>query len=140
MNVKKNIKILNHVILPVFLGGMIYIIFRTQTLLMFKWFSFLGLNEIIYFFRSFATMKISDWIKFSLPDALWVYAAMLIMMIIWDFKLNKKSFIWIFIAPAFGIIGELTQLFFLPGTFDPIDLYLCILATLFGLIQIKFIN
>jgi hypothetical protein len=145
---KKLKLILLHVILPTFVGGMIYIIFRAKTLWMFSWFEVLKLDTLINYLRNFRKVEIWDWVKFSLPDALWVYSFTMIMIIIWDFKLNKKSAFWILLAPALGIFGELSQLInLIPnlnssllkklGTFDLIDFILVCLAVFLALIQLK---
>ncbi|NWO18874.1 hypothetical protein [Leptotrichia sp. oral taxon 223] len=111
-------KVILHVILPIFIGSMIYILFREKTLLMFDWFSYLKLDFIIDFLRNNFygyRMYISKSILFSLPDALWVYSFTMFLSIY--FK-NRILLSVIFIG---SIITEISQLWFVVGTFDIYD-------------------
>lgn len=111
-------KVILHVILPIFIGSMIYILFREKTLLMFDWFSYLKLDFIIDFLRNNFyeyRMYIPKSILFSLPDALWVYSFTMFLSIY--FK-NRILLSVIFIG---SIITEISQLWFVVGTFDIYD-------------------
>ena len=118
-------------ILPLFLGGMIYILFRSTSLLMFSWFEILGVNSYITLFREHINLPAKfSWIIFSLPDALWVFSFTCMMAIVWQNRLSFQSLLWIFLAPAIGILSELCQaLSIVPGTFDYSDLALIIMAS-----------
>lgn len=124
-------------IISLFLGGLIYIIYRTEDLLMFRWFEFLKLNFLVDELQLLSHYNLPDWFVFSLPDALWIYSFSMAMLYIWDGELNKKSFLWILVAPILGIFGEIAQIFGLEGTFDLMDLLLCIVASLLIFVQIK---
>lgn len=111
-------KVILHVILPIFIGSMIYILFREKTLLMFDWFGYLKLDFIINFLRNNFygyRMYIPKSILFSLPDALWVYSFTMFLSIY--FK-NRILLSVIFIG---SIITEISQLWFVVGTFDIYD-------------------
>ena len=62
-----------HIITPLLIGGLIYVCFRSPEII---------LNKIVYssdflsgiFIRLSTTIQFPDWIIFSLPDALYVYA------------------------------------------------------------------
>jgi len=72
-----------------------------------------------------------DWIIYSLPDALWMFALMLVIMMIWDFRLTRQSIPWIILAVIAGILFEIGQgINIIKGTFDPIDV-ICILICAF---------
>jgi hypothetical protein len=107
-----------HVVLTMFVGGVIYILFRSNNLLMFRWFEFLKIDKFVYFLReyTFSYRKyIPESILFSLPDCLWVYS--FTMFLSFYFK-N----IFIIIIPCTGsILTEIGQLWFVPGTFDIMD-------------------
>ena len=63
-------------ILPVIVGGLIYLTYRTDSLLMLGWFNNIGLSDTVDFLRSnqhLQNLTIPNWIKFSLPDALWLF-------------------------------------------------------------------
>ena len=111
-------KLVLHIVLPIFIGSTIYILFREKTLLMFDWLSYLKLDFIIDFLRNnfygYRT-RIPKSILFSLPDALWVYSFTMFLSIY--FK-NKILLSIIFIG---SIITEILQLWFVIGTFDIYD-------------------
>ena len=111
-------KLVLHIILPIFVGSTIYVLFREKTLLMFDWFSYLKLDFIIdslrnnfYGYRTYIPKNI----LFSLPDALWVYSFTMFLSIY--FK-NRILLSIIFIG---SIITEISQLWFVVGTFDIYD-------------------
>ena len=111
-------KVVLHIIFPIFIGSMIYVLFREKTLLIFDWFNYLKLNFIINFLRNNFyryKMYIPKSILFSLPDALWVYSFTMFLSIY--FK-NKILLSVIFIG---SIITEILQLWFVIGTFDIYD-------------------
>lgn len=120
--------------LPVLLGGLIYLTYRADTLLMFIWFKYIGLTGFINFLRTdnlLQNLTIPNWVKFSLPDALWLFSFTYSILLLWDFKLNRQSVIWIFLAPTVGLFSELGQLVgAIRGTFDNVDLLLLLLATI----------
>ena len=111
-------KVILHIALPIFVGSMIYILFREKELLMFNWFNYLKLNFIIDFLRNnFYEYRIyiPKSILFSLPDALWVYSFTMFLSIY--FK-NRIILSVIFVG---SIITEILQLWFVVGTFDIYD-------------------
>jgi hypothetical protein len=132
-----------HIFLPLFLGGFIYILFRSESLLMFKWFHFLGADSLIHNLRIQAaqhTRSTPEFILFSLPDGVWVYSLTFLMGSLWRSASLFARLFWVSIGPVLGMGGELGQLFgFVPGTFDYKDLLICLFATLgaLTLTQIK---
>ena len=111
-------KVILHIALPIFIGSMIYILFREKELLMFNWFNYLKLNFIIDFLRNNFyehRIYIPKSILFSLPDALWVYSFTMFLSIY--FK-NRIILSVIFVG---SIITEILQLWFVIGTFDIYD-------------------
>jgi len=127
--------------LPVILGGLIYLTYRTDTLLMFGWFKKIELSNLIIFLRSnehLQRLAIPNWVKFSLPDALWLFSFIYILLLLWDFNINRQSEFWIFLAPIIGLFSELGQLIgIIPGTFDIVDVLLLVLATLLPFISVN---
>lgn len=126
MNLKERYSFgFKHVMLPLFLGGLIYILFRSTKLRMFAWFSFIGLDGVIRktrtFFFAFKNY-IPNWIYFSLPDGLWIYSFTSALIIYWDNK-NKSIKTWLLIPFTMGILIEILQgMKLFPGTFDYLDL------------------
>ncbi len=111
-------KVILHIVLPIFIGSMIYILFREKNLLMFEWFSYFKLDFIIDFLRNnFYEYRtyIPKSVLFSLPDALWVYSFTMFLSIYFKNKIILSA---IFVG---SIITEILQLWFVVGTFDIYD-------------------
>lgn len=127
----RNIKIILTVFLPLLIGGLAYILFRADSLLMFRWFDNIGLGETIKTFRqSIGHSIFPAWMIYSLPDALWIFSFTSFMLIIWRQKFSAQSIPWIFIAPTIGLLSEIGQAFhFVRGTFDVTDLTLILIAS-----------
>ena len=122
-----------HVIIPMIIGGFIYILFRENTLVMFDWFNSLGFESIIYHFRENINTNIHlpKWIVYSLPDGIWIYSLTSLMILIWRLDSNKIKYIWFLIGPLLGISAEMGQLFnIIPGTFDNTDIAFCLIASI----------
>jgi len=126
-------------------GGLIYLLFRTSSLKMFEWYNTIGLgtftNKLRVLTLPFA-YKIPDWILYSLPDGLWIFSYISLILFIWQNKISKNSLFWILLIPFIAISSEIGQLFrIVPGTFDLTDiiLYLIGITTPF-LIFTNFIN
>ena len=108
--------------IPLFIGCLIYVLFRTDTLLY---------NKLLgNLFTQIASPNtfLQRIILFSLPDGLW---AMSYTMLIFHLRKDKtvRTLIWSIIIPIVGILSEIGQLYYLiPGTFDIIDLIMYIVA------------
>ncbi len=129
-----------HVFLPLIIGGLIYISFRSLSLRMFNWFEMVGISEFTSFIRAiFNPLKvhIPSWTYFSLPDGLWVYSFSSAYLILWSSQFKKGKY-WLLIPLLFGAIIELAQgLKIFPGTFDILDFTFCIIAFTLSIIIIK---
>ena len=119
-----------HIVLPMVIGGVIYILFRSDKLLMFRWFEFIKLDKLIYSVRDYTfyyRKYIPESILFSLPDCLWVYS--FTMFLSYYFR-N----IFIILIPCIGsVLTETGQLWFVPGTFDIMDVLYMLAATAIAL-------
>lgn len=131
-------------IMPVFTGGFIYLTYRTENLLMFRWLEKIGLYSLIDFLRNnefLQKINIPNWARYSLPDALWLFSFIYIVLTLWNFQINRHSLFWITLVPAIGLFSELGQQFgIIPGTFDVVDLFLLVLACIlpFLIVAINF--
>lgn len=134
------------VLVPILIGGIIYALFRSDTLLMFHWFKIIKIDQMVLFFRNsdfFKNMAVPGWIKYSLPDGLWIFSYVSLMILIWNNKISTNSFFWIFLLPIIAILSELGQFAkVVPGTFDVYDLvtyltFTCLPLILFNHIFIK---
>ena len=86
MNLSLNIRILKVIIALVLLsiGGLIYLTFRGENLLMFNWLNELDLMYQIDNLRAYnQKIYLYDWVLYSLPDGLWLLAYLLIIDSIW---------------------------------------------------------
>jgi hypothetical protein len=137
----RNFKITTiHVILPLLIGGLIYISFRSISLRMCNWFEVIGINDFTSWIRcSMNPLKnnIPSWTYFSLPDGLWVYSFSSALIILWGNQYKKGKY-WLLIPLLFGAIIELAQgIKLFPGTFDIIDFVFCLLASYLSIIIVK---
>ena len=125
----KKYLIFGHII-PLLFGGLIYVFFRTSSLLMFSWYKNIGLGEVLSRLRK-STIPIAgfipDWILYSLPDGLWIFSYVCLILFIWKNSVSLRNIFWILIIPGLAISSELCQRFtFITGTFDWTDLLLYI--------------
>lgn len=122
-----------HVLLPVIVGGTIYVLWRSPSLLLFKIARYSG-NDLLVGSWRHATgdfvRVLPNWILFSLPDALWIYAFTFYLGAIWASGPRLHRICWTSVGPVIGIGGELGQrVGIVPGTFDWIDLAWCCAAS-----------
>ncbi len=134
---KVHIKILLSIILTL-LGGLIYVLYRDKSLLMFSWFESIGLNSVVEYIRDENTMiEPYYWIRYNLPAGLWLFSYMFIIDAIWGSAKCKNRDFYIYILPIFALLSEFMQLFGLcPGTFDILD----VISYLFAIILFKTIK
>jgi len=133
-------EILSNVILPLLVGGIIYIAFRSQSIRMFNWFERIKINSIIYWLRSMIhpfKKKTPKWFYFSLPDGLWVYSFSSAYFLIWR-ESFKVALFWLIIPTTSGCLVELAQLLNLfPGTFDIMDFVMALSGVTLSIIKFK---
>lgn len=141
--ISKAYKFFLFVFLPIVMGGLIYILFRSDKLLMFRWFKIIGISQLVRFLRNISFIKITivpSWIKYSLPDGLWIFSYVSLMILIWGYKISKISALWIFTLPVIAVVSELGQLLkIFPGTFDICDLAIYLFSTLLPIILFRYI-
>lgn len=137
-----NKEMIYHIIFPIIVGGIIYIIFRPTTLLMFSWFDLFKLTDIIFFLRSKfhgVSIYLFSWIIYSLPNGLWSYSLTYIMLAIWKNSEKKYKFIWYITSLILGIGGEFLQYFkVINGVFEMNDIFFYIIGFLFAFIFISY--
>ena len=74
-------------------------------------------------------------IVYSFPFALWVTSFCCFVGVIWHQDRSTAAMMWRTTAPVIAIGSELLQLVgLLPGTFDVIDLFVLVIASIFGII------
>jgi hypothetical protein len=109
------------------MGGMTYLLFRPQTLLMFHVTDAIGLSAAINSMREGISSQLPEFIIYSLPGALWAAAYILTIDSLMFRQSVMPRILVSGIIPVIGAVSELLQLIgLLPGTFDVADL-LCYL-------------
>lgn len=111
-------------ILALSLGGLIYIVFRSENLLMFRWFNNLGLQELVSQLRfDYGQTNIWNWVNYNMPACLWLFSYMFVMDALWNDGNNMIYQVFIYVLPVVAIMSEFLQLVnIIPGTFDILDL------------------
>ena len=115
-------------------GGMIYVLWRSESLLLFTWFDALGMGLTVRMLREHAASgshAFPHWVIFSLPQALWLFSGILYFHSIWRRGSAISYVLWtaIFVAIAFGFeLGQFLNV--VPGYFDAWDALSLIAACL----------
>jgi hypothetical protein len=123
-------------------GGMIYVLWRSESLLMFSWFDALGIGPTVRMFREHAAPHahaLPHFIVFSLPQALWLFSGILFFRCIWPTGSRGSYMLWtgVFVAIAFGFeLGQLLNV--VPGCFEVGDALSLIAACLLALPFVSF--
>lgn len=124
--------IIGHVF-TLLLGGLIYILFRQDTLKMFSWFDNINLSTAISELRLLTAPfsgHFPNWFLYSLPDGLWLFSYLSVLLVVWDNVISKHNIHWLLLVPMVAIFSEIGQLFeIVPGTFDIFDLIFYLLGT-----------
>lgn len=120
-------EILLHVIFPVVMGSMIYIMFHRESLLVFQWIKIAGLSGPVADLRSFTfplSRMMPQWIRYSLADGIWVYSGTALLLMIWRGKPKTYlSRLWILLPLVTAVGAEVLQLLCLvQGTFCKTDM------------------
>lgn len=96
------------------LGSLIYILFRSPSLKVFEWLENVGLYESTNVIRTITTPLyhyIPEYILFSLPDGLWVFSYLCLILHLWSGKISTQNIGWIIITPVVAIGSEIGQFF-----------------------------
>lgn len=132
--------IVKHVFSPLFIGGLIYIFFRSTSLRLFELFEIIKVKSTLINIRCLlipVKNELPSWFYFSLPDGLWVYSFSSALIILWSnqFDLGKYWLVFPLIFGAFIEIAQKIKIF--PGTFDAIDIIFSISAITLSIITLK---
>lgn len=127
-----------NVLLPIFLGAVIYVLWRSPHLLVFEWLDRVGLMDAVEHARHFASTlrsSIPQVILYSLPDALWVYSFTAALALIWerDPSMSIYCLLWLLLPMTIAMVAEFGQsLHWVPGTFDWLDVLSYFIAGTLG--------
>tara|TARA_B100000795_G_scaffold216277_1_gene170160 strand:+ start:431 stop:805 length:375 start_codon:yes stop_codon:yes gene_type:complete len=75
--------------------------------------------------------NLPDWFLYSLPDGIWLFSYLSVLLLIWDNKISKHNIHWVLLIPSIAIFSEIGQLFeIVSGTFDITDLVFYLAGTI----------
>ena len=124
-------------ILTMTLGGMIYVLWRPDSLNMFSWFSAMGMGAPVATMRHWAapyTAILPSWTYMSLPQALWLFSGCLAVHSVWREPRCRQEQCWMAVVLLLAAGGELGQAVgIVEGVFDVTDLALIVVAFLAAL-------
>lgn len=124
--------------LAILSGGIIYTIFRTSEPLFFRWLSIAGFEKWLIIVRQhFLTNSSlpSEWIVYSLPNALWAFAYAVLITSIWSGSISRIRYLWMASIPVLVLGCEVLQYTgILPGTFCFQDMAAGLMGLVIGLI------
>ncbi len=139
-----------HVILPISFGILIYLFFRSKSIIVFRWLDVFENSNQIESLRNFLfqyNSHLPSWLIFSLPDGLWVYALTSTLFIVWGKDFLHKDFLhkdflhlklWLIVSILIGPLLEFLQFLKLfPGTFDFKDLLFYLIGSILSLTMVK---
>lgn len=108
------------------IGGLIYLLFRSRTLLMFEFIPAALINtfDAIHENLNIPCNQLTSFAFYSLPDGLWTISYLIIMHLIWMKSVNNYKMIWIYSLPVMLLVIEIFQILpSFPGTFDWLDIF-----------------
>jgi hypothetical protein len=121
-------------VLPLFIGGLIYICFRNENILFFSWLRFFYINYSFLRQINIGSNVVSSYIIYNLPHGLWVLSGLLILKIFLENEKNILLFysIIFILMSVFNEIGQFYSI--IRGTFDILDLFTIIIFSSVGLV------
>lgn len=123
-------------LLLILTGGMIYVLYRPESLLLFRVTDSLGMTPLIDIVRSNTSkVMLPSFMINSLPAGLWTASYLMMMYITTKFHTRRIRLMLALPLPVMAIVLELMQFFgWCPGTFDVYDL-ICYIVPLFIFIK-----
>ena len=105
-------------------GGMLYLLFRPRTLVMFRVADWLGWSAVITDMRAVAAAgTLPEWVVYWLPNALWTTSYILMTEALSAGSHPRQKLLKAGLIPALGMVSELLQGWgVIRGTFDWWDL------------------
>lgn len=119
-------------------GGLIYILFRTDSLVMFGWFEQIRISEFIYNLRNaqlFPHISSFKTLINTIPGGLWTFSYTSFLLFIWNLEITNRNIIYFISVPIAAVASEILQLTgLIPGTFNYFDIISYIAGTILPLI------
>lgn len=125
--------------------GFIYLIFRSTELNMFRFYGrYDWVDSLRTYFEPYSDF-FPYWVKYSLPDGLWLFSYLLLIDAIWN-KFDRCSWVWYLLMPGIAFGSELLQFVmketstpWTTGTFDAMD-FVCYMFAVVFIIFIYFLK
>ena len=121
----------------IFLGGIIYILFRPTEIVFFNWIPSVGLDNWFNMTRQKSLSLypyLPEWIVFSLPNGLWAFAYALLITVIWSGSKSLTKYFWMASIPLLVLGFEILQYSgVIPGTFCVQDITLGLVGLITGI-------
>jgi len=110
--------LLLRVIMPLFLGAWIYILFGAGNIRLVRWAE--GIPPLKKMRETFEGTDVPDWLVFNLPGGLWIFALLQMVYFVWGNR--KKAENWIVLCIILAIGHEIGQyMAWFSGTYDDMD-------------------
>lgn len=117
------------------IGGAIYLGFRTETLLMFRWVNKIGADDVIEIYRNFCSNNIRNlpvFVIYSAPNGLWSASFSLFMLYIWGAERFCNALFWSLAMLVASISSEILQYYhYISGQFDIFDVVSYVMGFMF---------
>ena len=116
-----------------FFAAYIYVSSRSANMALYEWLGIDYYNSFFEYIRDHSVV-LAPWVRFNLPDGLWIFSFLLFMEGIWG---NDRHMKWIFciIIVVFAFVVEFIQFIgYFPGTGDIWDILAYIIAIMLFLI------
>jgi hypothetical protein len=105
--------LLLHVVVPIFIGAAIYTCWRSTTLLVFAWYKWLHVYDLVARLRHVmwpARHVVPHWVLFSLPDGCWVYSFTVFLKSVWENSGDRSwAFFWVALPTTLAVGAEIGQ-------------------------------
>jgi hypothetical protein len=123
-------------LLPIIIGGFLYICFRSEDILFFSWMRLFNINYNLLRHINIEHTIITQYVIYSFPNGLWVLSGLFLLKS--AVKNNRKILLlYSILFIAISIFIEAGQYFgILSGTFDILDLITVIVFSSIGLLII----
>jgi hypothetical protein len=124
-----------YIFLPLFIGLLIYIFFRTESIIIVNWavkHDYFGILS-----RLKTNSNIPYGLKYCLPNALWYFSLQSYLFLIWSDERKYKTIIFVSVFLIVLAIEFMQKYGLIRGTFDIEDIIYLVIATLIFLILHK---
>lgn len=124
-------------LLPVIIGGLVYLFWRPDSIAFLGWLNVIGLDRSLVHLRIQVAplyIYLPEWVIYSLPNGLWAFSYAFIITALWWPTLTALKYLWLATIPLVGLGYEVMQyLGIIPGVFCYTDLVLCFIGVVSGM-------